>query len=62
MIEDEFSKTEEDLYLATIEVNTMELKSKEKGEVKKVGKIEELEAKIPLLRQKLFQILVPYFQ
>jgi hypothetical protein len=35
----------------------MELKSKEKGEIKKVGKIEELEAKIPLLRQKLFQIL-----
>ena len=57
LIEDEFSKTEEDLYLATIEVNTMELKSKEKGEIKKVGKIEELEVKIPLLRQKLFQIL-----
>lgn len=56
MIEDEFSKTEEDLYLATIEVNTMEIRSKEKGETKKVGKIEELEAKIPLLRQKLFQI------
>lgn len=56
LIEDEFSKTEEDLYLATIEVNTMELKFKEKGETKKVGKIEELEAKIPLLRQKLFQL------
>lgn len=55
LIEDEFSKTEEDLYLATIEVNTMEIKIKEKGEARKVGRIEELEAKIPLLRQKLFQ-------
>lgn len=56
-LESGFAKTEEELYLSTIELNTLQMKEKESGgRTIEVGAREELEAQIPVLRQGLFDL------
>lgn len=56
-LESSFAKTEEELYLSTIELNTLQMKDKESGgKTIEVGAREELEAQIPVLRQRLFEL------
>ncbi|MFB0569498.1 MAG: hypothetical protein ACETV0_07800 [Nitrososphaeria archaeon] len=56
-LESSFATTEEELYLSTIELNTLQMKEKESGgKTIEVGAREELEAQIPVLRQRLFEL------
>jgi len=56
-LESGFAKTEEELYLSTIELNTLQMKEKESsGRTVEVGARDELEAQIPVLRQTLFDL------
>jgi len=56
-LENSFAKTEEELYLSTIELNTLQMKEKESiGHTVEVGARDELEAQIPVLRQRLFEL------